>query len=152
MIRLKLVPIKVSKKFMAEKTHTQAVKNFMQMGAENIRVDFRVTTQTWKKNHPVFRIRIVSDSEREISTTHKIFKFISGGTRIRYATMSKDWISKTNPQILGSGPGRGRKLYVNRKIPRPGIEARMFARLIVAKWTPRWPQLFIQEIHNALQR
>lgn len=58
------------------------------------------------------------------------FKWLNEGTRVRYATMSQDWKSKTKPGVLKSGRGRGRMLFVNRRRPRPGIKARGWTELI----------------------
>lgn len=149
-VHLELKPIKVSKKFLSEAKMQRAIRNTIKGAAEDVRIDFGVAVQTWKRSVK-FRIKIIGEDERLVYTTDKIFKFVSGGTRIRYATMSPDWISKTQPNVLGSGPGQGRMLYVNKNKPRPGIKARMFAHIIVEKWNPRLPQLFIQNIHNELQ-
>ena len=88
--------------------------------------------QTWT-HKPQFEQMIGLDSEAAtvlVGTDDKIYKFIDEGTRVRYATLSKDWQSKTKPGIIGSGPGRGRVLFVSKKRPRPGIEARRFTQII----------------------
>lgn len=58
------------------------------------------------------------------------FKWLDEGTRVRYATMSQDWKSKTKPGVLKSGRGRGKMLFVNKRRPRPGIKARGWTELI----------------------
>lgn len=54
----------------------------------------------------------------------KKWVWLDQGTRVRYATMSGNWQSKTRQRWFGSGRGRGHVLFVRRKYPRPGIEAR----------------------------
>jgi hypothetical protein len=53
-----------------------------------------------------------------------IFMFLARGTRVRYATMSSDFKAKTKKRVIRSGPGAGKKLFVNPMNPQPGIEAR----------------------------
>lgn len=100
-----------------------------------IRKEYEKTTRTW--NHkPEFEVLPeVSDTEATVlvGTDDKIYKFLDEGTRVRYATLSKDWQSKTKPGIIGSGPGRGRVLFVSKKRPRPGIEARRFTQIIQSR-------------------
>ena len=52
------------------------------------------------------------------------WRWVSGGTDIRYATMSYDWESKTKIRRLNSGKGSGTLAYVDVSQPREGIEAR----------------------------
>lgn len=152
----KIIPIKVSKQFLAPARFERVMRNFLKGGAENVRIDFGVATQTWQ-HKPKFQIKVTAPYEREIFTVSlvrgkPIFKFVSGGTRVRYAHMSRDWQSKTQPNVLGSGPGQGRMLYVNKNKPLPGIVARNFAHLIVEKWDPLLPALYARLIHDELSR
>lgn len=90
--------------------------------------DFRKTVSTWR-GKPNFEKNVKAKSnsiEGEVKTDNEIYLYVSGGTRVRYATMSRDWKSKTRPGSLQSGSGRGRVLFVDRRYPRPGIEARKF--------------------------
>lgn len=65
------------------------------------------------------------------------YGWINKGTRIRYATMSKDWRSKTKVGVVSSFAGRGRMLFVSRKRPRPGIQARNFSDIIMRRMQTR---------------
>jgi hypothetical protein len=100
--------------------------------ALGIKADFEKTTKTWK-NKPPFEIRKAA-FKRTIQTTNKIYYFVSGGTRVRYATMTPDFSPKTRPNYLGSVAGRGGLMYVSKKKPRPGIKAREFDKTIVMLW------------------
>ena len=61
------------------------------------------------------------------------YKWVNEGTRVRYATMSADWSSKTKPNVIASYRGSGRMLFVSRKRPRPGIKARNFQDIILRR-------------------
>lgn len=152
----KLIPIKVSAGFLSPVKLDRANRNFMKAAAENIRIDFGVVTQTWA-HKPKFLIELVDPYTYDIYTNSEvngkpIFKFISGGTRVRYATMSADWVSKTQPNVLGSGQGAGRMMFVSRNRPHPGIVARNFPHIIILKWQPRLPGLYVRMIADALAR
>jgi len=97
--------------------------------------DFNETQKTFKRKFDVETADKSSRSEVRHDTfiMEPIYFFLSGGTAVRYATMSPDWSSKTQPGRLGAGPGRGRVLFVNKRRPRPGIKARKFDDQIVKK-------------------
>jgi hypothetical protein len=89
---------------------------------------FKQTVSTW--NHkPVFgkEVKVTGSSfTADIGTSDRIYMFISGGTRVRRALLSRDWVSKTQPGRLQAGPGRGRVIRISKKINEPGIKARKF--------------------------
>lgn len=72
----------------------------------------------------------------QVTTDDKRFLFVDEGTKVRYATMTPDFIAKTKPKSLKAGKGRGGLLFVNKKKPRPGIKARGFTKLVAKKWNP----------------
>ncbi len=94
--------------------------------------EFKKTTRTWKgKPKWVIRIRVAYNRIMgECFTLSDIYRFVSGGTRVRYATMTPDFIAKTVPKWVGSRPGRGGLLFVNKKRPRPGIKGRQWPQTI----------------------
>jgi len=97
--------------------------------------DFNETQKTFKNKFEV-ETRDKSNRSRilyEALIDNKIYFFLSFGTSVRYATMSQDWRSKTQPGRFGAGPGRGRALFVNKRRPRPGIKARKFDDQIVKR-------------------
>jgi len=147
-MRFSVQAISVPKDFLDPKAFERAIENFLDAGAENIRVDFQVTTQTWREK-PKFTIEKAGRESRWIYTGDKIYKFISGGTSVRYATMTPDFIPKTQIGYIGSGAGRGGVAFVNKKYPRPGIKAREFPKAIVRKWRPKWVSLFIRMQQSA---
>ncbi len=90
---------------------------------------FEHTTDFWQ--HEVDFESTVTQSgpktwEIEVGTDERIYGFVSGGTSIRYATMTKDFEPKTMPGSLISDPGYGGVAIVSKKIPHEGIKARDF--------------------------
>jgi len=66
------------------------------------------------------------------------YKFVVGGTKVRYATMTPDFESKTRPHALDSRPGAGGLLFVDTRRPRPGIEAREYDKDIAKDQQPKF--------------
>lgn len=99
------------------------------------------TTKTWKPKDVPTWSKKTGGGERNmrytISTTDTPFVFIDLGTDIRYATMTPDFSRKTNPRILGSRGGSGGVQFVNRGVPRAGIEPRKFSDEIVKRRSPK---------------
>lgn len=134
--RIRVDPIPVSAGFLSSAKQRRAVQNFLDATAEDIRIDFGVTTQTWK-NRPDFAIETPDETTRKVGTDNMIYKFVSGGTRVRYATMTPGFQAKTVPGWIGSRPGAGGRMFVDKSKPRPGIKARNFHQEIIRKWQPR---------------
>lgn len=100
---------------------------------DRIEEDFRKTYKTWEHKPDFTRKDTVRNGvyKTEVYTDDRIYTFVNDGTSVRYATMTGDFVPKTQPGVLGSGPGRGGVLYVSRQRPRPGIIAREFDLQIV---------------------
>lgn len=128
----------------------RVIDNALDEVAENFRVDLAVTTQTWR-SRPVFLVTKYKNI-RIISTTDLIYKFVSGGTRVRYAHMSKDFIAKTQVRWIGSRAGRGGLAWISKRHPLPGIKAREFPKEVIEKWKTRVPGIFQREIARELDR
>lgn len=129
-----------------------------------VAADFNKAVATWKEK-PKFIKRVVVGNQAggalakkvtgnaggvmlEVLTLSDIFRFLDEGTKIRYATMTKNFQAKTRPRHIGSVRGRGGLLFISRQRPRPGIKAREFTSTIHAKWQPR----FFKAMQAALQR
>jgi hypothetical protein len=88
---------------------------------------FKLTTKTWEEHHPAFS-KVINTSAYEITfevgTSDLIYFFLARGTRVRRAALSRNWISKTAPNWVGSGPGMGQVTSISRRYNYPGIEAR----------------------------
>lgn len=127
-----------------------AIESALTGAADGVKVDFGVTTQTW--NHqPVFTIT-ASPGRRKIQTDDPPFIYVSGGTRVRYATMTRGFKAKTTPGVIGSVKGSGGVLYISKMRPRPGIQARRFAELIGAKWNRQFPVIMQRALRSAVNR
>lgn len=98
--------------------------------------DFRVQ---WQKNYPSIELRVGCSSK------YDIYLYIDKGTQIRWAVMSSDWESKTNPSRYQSYQGHGRVTARGRWYmqmlgmdARPGIEPRNFSEQIYDATWNRW--------------
>lgn len=110
--------------------------------------EFRKTYATWEHDPGFEKDFDVSEKEISGSTTTQdpIYGYLSRGTAVRYATMSPDFIAKTRVRTIGSFPGHGGVLYIDRNRPRPGIEARQFEEVIKDWAEPR----FVKKARRAL--
>lgn len=134
---IKLTPIKLPRKLLAEPARViRAVENAMTGTALAIKVDFDTTTRTWK-DRPKFVIK-KSKLKRTISTDSDIYRFVSRGTRVRYAVMSEDFKPKTRTGFIGSNQGKGGVIGFSKR-PLPGIKAREFEPTIQKKWQKEFP-------------
>lgn len=122
---------------LSAKQYLDAVEGALNASAKAVKVDFDVTTQTWN-NRPDFTIES-KPGERTVATTSKIYGYLNRGTKVRYALMSADFRPKTRTGYIGSNKGRGGMVFINKKRPRPGIEAREFSKTILEKWRKRFP-------------
>jgi len=119
--------------------------NELRKAGRHMRRDYEQTTRTWKGAKPSFEFLISLTGGGptlviEVTGGKGADKWfwLDEGTAVRYATMSPDWRSKTSPGSLRSVSGRGTMLFVSKKHPRPGIEARGWTKIVVRVWTPRF--------------
>jgi hypothetical protein len=97
---------------------------------------FEATTRTWV-NQPTFTpVQTARGWQVQVNPAEP-YKFVDRGTRVRFAFMSKDWKSKTKPGVIASFKGAGRVLFISRKRPRPGIQARNFTDTITKRMQAR---------------
>ena len=122
----------------------RAIENGLDGAAKDVKVDFDVTTQTWK-TRPEFKIES-QPGERKVFTDNDIYRFITRGTRVRYATMSADFQPKTRPLFIGSNKGRGGVVRISKLHPRPGIKAREYEQTIGEKWRKLLPKILQRAI------
>lgn len=101
------------------------------------------TTETWT-NKPTFIIEN-RDTNRDLvnvigptDESGRIWWFLEDGTRVRYAILSADWVSKTTPGQLRPGPGSGRVIAIDTRRPQPGIKARNWSETIAAQEQPQF--------------
>lgn len=122
---------------------------------------FDKTVSTWRRK-PIFGMDIdltPGGSKIAVGTPSGVYHFISDGTSIRWAVMSADWESKTQPGIIPAQPGRGRVLIAGRQAmqarniaPRPGIEAREFDKSVYNEMLPRARKIIGRSISRAVRK
>ena len=125
--------------------------------------DFKKTTANWKHKvkfaSKVWIGGVSQGIEIQVATDDPVYKYVDEGTKVRYAAMSADWKSKTEPNVVGTFPGRGKAVFVpsrkrskhptGRKMkPLPGIVARNFTKHIAATTKKE----LSRETKNALAR
>lgn len=97
---------------------------------------FHKTTSTW--NHqPKFNFKTEETSDGiviTIWTDDDIYRWVDQGTTRRFMHMTKDFVPKTVPGVIGSGRGFGGPAYIG--APLPGIIARRFTDAIFAEKAP----------------
>lgn len=107
------------------KAITDELEKFVHELTDDIEVDLKKPTRTWK--HSVSFDKKVTRSDKaivgEVTTTNKIYRYLNDGTKVRFAVMTSDFQAKTRPGIIGSFSGKG---GFSRFDPRgrKGIEAR----------------------------
>ena len=111
---------------------------------------FRGITRTWTHQPEFTSITNEAGDNIEVltGTDDKIFGWLDRGTPVRYAIMSPDFVAKTKPGSLRSEAGRGRVIFVSRKHPRPGIQARNFSKRIEEIISREAEPAFNREIRN----
>lgn len=97
-------------------------------------------TQTW--NHEVNFYYDISTSGDTfsfvITTKDEIFWYLNNGTDKRYAVMTKDFVPKTQPRVIGSRQGKGGfAYYVDFEVD--GIEAREWIEEIAERREKYFP-------------
>lgn len=142
----------------------RAIDNALTGTAKAIRVDFNVTTQTWKKR-PTFSILIrgssLPEGQRIISTMNEIYAYVNYGTkphtiRPKYANklaFQSGYTNKTVPNRIASRPGGsfGPTVFAN-EVKHPGTKARNFDRAIARKWRKEWPRNLQRAINSVAVR
>jgi hypothetical protein len=133
------------------------ILNALKRQAKRAQIYLAMTTEHWV-TPPIFRdevgyqagnpfIRAYPSGNVE-AVRHWIW--VEGGTRVRYATLSPDWESKTQvPGSLGTNvAGKGKVLYISKLHPRPGIIGRNWSALIRRKMQPD----FTRKIQEAVEK
>lgn len=141
------------------KKHAKAVTNTVAAAGKAVRVDFKVTTKTWKTQVD-FAIDAPTPYVRRVYTTNRIYIFVNYGTK-------PHWIRPRNKKVLAwkgggrpkSKPGaiksnkgsRGRGVTVfARAVRHPGTKARDFDQVIVKKWQEQFPLIMQRAIDSVL--
>lgn len=114
---------------------------------------FNLTVATWSdQSKPKFVITVKREGGKVLGTLYaeddRIYRFVSEGTSVRYATMTPNFVPKTQPGRIAALRGQGGLAFVSTQRPNPGIEARKFDAEI-AKQTK---SLFMSAAQRAMTR
>jgi hypothetical protein len=130
-----------------------------QRNGKSHKQDREKTIATWQGARPAWRVaikRIGQDIVRfwvlrmgEPFGQQK-WGWLDEGTRVRYRWVSEDWQSKTKPNRLRAGPGRGRALFLGP--PWPGIKARNWNININKKLSARLARDYPKAVQRGLNR
>lgn len=139
---MKLTAIKPKNTPLDAKRMQRAIDNGLNAAALAAKVDFGVTTQTWK-NRPTFTIG-KGDNERTVATDDAIFGYVDAGTKPhiiapkngKALAFGVGGSPKTRPGVIASGAGSAGSAVILRRKPvrHPGTKARNFSQVIAKKW------------------
>lgn len=120
--------------------------------------EFGRTIKTWEGPVPKFEPQTkLTDKQATLDVVmtgpgSDKWMWVNFGTKVRYATMSRDFKAKTQVGVLDSGTGAGRKLFVSRKHPRPGIKARGWNKMIAKSFKLRYAQIMQDALNKGAAR
>lgn len=143
---IKMTPI-TPKRVLSARQLARVVENQLNMSALAVKVDYEVTSQTWK-HQPSFTITS-SPGERIIGTSDEIYGYVDDGTRphvirprrAKRLRFSPGGRAKTSPGQIRSGAGRkGSGVVFAKQVNHPGTKARNFSKAIAEKWRKLLPQ------------
>ena len=121
------------------------------------KVDFGVTTQTWKSK-PAFATQSNLEGGK-VWTDDAIYGYVNNGTpphviraRGRVLVFQAGGQAKTIPGTIASGTGGAGKsgLVFVKSVNHPGTEARKFDEAIADKWRKEYPTTMQRAIDSAL--
>ena len=152
----RLPPPKKVVKYMLE----QAEDVLEKIGIQSMK-QRKKTIKTWRGDTPDWHIEL----SRPRSYTARLEVFMEGtklgmkkwywvskGTKVRYAVMTKGFKPKTKPRIISSYKGKGHMRYVDPRIMRPGIQKREFDEVINERMTKKVDEQIETRVKRALKR
>ena len=137
----------------------RAITNAMTARAKDIKVDFDVTTQTWKTK-PKTTIEGSGVDERLIKVDSDIYAMLDAGTkahmirprRARVLRFMTPFRAKTVPnQIVSRAGSQGNNEVFSRGVRHPGTKPRNWAKTIAAKWRKEAPIILQRAIDAELR-
>lgn len=145
--------VKVPKELVNTAKLQRAIENALTGEAKAVKVDFGVTTQTWK-HRPEFAIES-EEGRRVVATDDEVFEFVDAGTRPHIITahgpgplvFGVGGSPKTTPKVIGSRAGtKGGAIVRARTVHHPGTAPRDFTETIKEKWDDRLPDVLQRAI------
>jgi hypothetical protein len=131
--------------------YARAIENAGNMSSKAVKVDFAVTTRTWK-GQPDFKIEhTLNRPEWTIGTDNLIYHFVTGGTDPHPITAKPGkalafnrvgFMPKTRAGWIGSNMGKAASQdpQVVKSVQHPGTKPRKFVETIGNKWESEWPR------------
>lgn len=110
----------------------------------------QATVSTWE-NQPHFSVKRIKGANgwrAELWVNDARWTWLDQGTKVRYATMQKGFITKTKVGVLYSYAGKGQVAFVSRKKPMPGIAARGWSKLMSDRVGPIIRGAYQDEFHK----
>lgn len=154
---------------MKDKAFRFGMLNAMRRAGTAVRKDFKKTTATWE--HKVVFEQSVSlagpGPVLMVWTEDQIYKWVNDGTRPheiwagiytgksdkRALAFPSQSTPKTQPRLLGSGPGgSGGELLFRPYVNHPGTEAREFDEIIQAMWETKFKRQMEQAMSEAARK
>lgn len=158
MTQIEMIPI-IPEKFLALNLDS-IIENQLNEQAAAIKVDFELTTRTWKEQ-PTFVIR-AEKGKRWIGTDNFIYRLMDRGVKPhkisarnaeRLAFYATGFRAKTKPHWIGSNKGHAANKDFTRpkSVNHPGSEAREFEHTIKEKWDRESPRQFMRALRAELR-
>lgn len=125
----------------------RVIQNTLTAIAKDIKIDFDVTTQSWK-HRPTTQIASPSPYERTIAPDSDIYAMLDVGTkphmirpkRGKVLRFMSPFRSKTLPnQIMSRAGSVGSNEVFSRGVRHPGTKPRNWSKVIAAKWREQAP-------------
>ncbi len=139
--------IKIKGDMIDGKKLERAIENALTGEAKAVKVDFDVTTQTWK-HRPEFTID-KGEGRRTVATDDEVYGYIDDGTRPHIITAKSPnkpltfgvgGSPKTAPRVIGSRAGtKGGTPVRAQVVHHPGSAPRDFSETIARKWDDLLP-------------
>lgn len=137
-----------------DKTVRKAWARALKAEAGEIKKLYDKTTRTWK--HAVAfkqRIKFSADEQfAEVWAENRIYWFVHESVSVMRAVLSPDWSPKTQPRVLSSGAGSGRKLYASKRVSKPPYEARKFTEAIIEERQDKFQQAMEKATEEGVKR
>jgi hypothetical protein len=159
MTEINIVPI-IPKKFLSLNL-SKVIENQLEETAKAIKVDFEVTTRTWKER-PSFFIKAIPNGRR-IYTDNFVYMLLDKGTKRHpiaarnakfLAYFSGGFRAKTRPRWIGSNKGHAANKDFRRphEVTHPGFPAREYESTIKDKWDKEAPRQFRRALRAELEK
>ena len=142
--------------------------NAMKRCATQVKRDYKKTTQSWS-HQPEFKesVSIAGPGPiLQVWTEDLIYKFVDEGTKPheiwagiytgksdkKVLAFGSKFTPKTQPRVLGSGPGfSGGDVLFRPFVEHPGTKAREFSEMIQKDWEPRFKREMEATLREAVK-